>query len=97
MDCTAEDQPKSKFVCNVILLPDLPGQDTTADGHCETGHVLFGLTRSVLSLTRKRVSRRRNERFLPPNIDQFGPRHSIMVWAAMSESGKSQTSDSTAR
>ena len=37
-----------------------------------------------------RVYRRRNERFLPPNIHQFGPRQSIMVWAAISESGKSQ-------
>ena len=40
---------------------------------------------------RLRVYRRRNERFLPPNIHQFGPRQkSIMVWAAISESGKSQ-------
>ena len=39
---------------------------------------------------RLRCYRRRNERFAAPNIHQYGPRQSIMVWAAISADGKSQ-------
>ena len=39
---------------------------------------------------RIRCYRRKNERFLPPNIHQYGPRKSIMVWAAISAEGKSE-------
>ena len=39
---------------------------------------------------RIRCFRRQNERFQQPNILQYGPRQSIMVWAAISAEGKSQ-------
>ena len=39
---------------------------------------------------RIRCFRRQNERFQRPNIHQYGPRQSIMVWAAISAEGKSE-------
>ena len=39
---------------------------------------------------RIRCFRRRNERFQRPNIHQYGPRQTIMVWAAISAEGMSQ-------
>lgn len=37
-----------------------------------------------------RCFRRKNERFQKPNLHQYGPQQSIMVWAAMSAEGKSR-------
>ena len=38
---------------------------------------------------RIRCYRRRNERFRQPNIHQYGPKQTIMIWAAISADGKS--------
>ena len=38
---------------------------------------------------RIRCYRRRNERFRQPNIHQYGPKQTIMIWAAFSADGKS--------